>query len=161
MAEKKIGVIGVGNTLRRDDGIGINLINHLKNEKDELSDFIKLIDAGIAGMNLLHMIEPFETIIFIDAVNFDGKTGDLKTFSPEEVITLKKQGKENLTTHQTDLLKIIEIFKKLNRDVDKKIYIIGIQPADTSYGRNFSTGLDKKFSEITDNVIEEINKLSK
>ena len=51
---KKIGVIGIGNPLRRDDGIGILLLEKLVERKENMPDDIEYIDGGTGGMNRNH-----------------------------------------------------------------------------------------------------------
>jgi len=61
---KKIGVIGIGNPLRKDDGIGIVLLEKLVEIKDDLPDDIEYIDGGTGGMNLLHLFARFDIEVF-------------------------------------------------------------------------------------------------
>ena len=53
----KAGIIGVGNPLRRDDGIGIVLLEKLIEKKSDLPEGIEYIDGGTGGMNLLHIFQ--------------------------------------------------------------------------------------------------------
>jgi hydrogenase maturation protease len=70
--KKKIGIIGLGNPLRCDDGIGLLLLQHIQKQKKILPKNIEYIDGGISGMNLLHLLAQFDTVLLIDAVDFKG-----------------------------------------------------------------------------------------
>ncbi len=155
---ENIGVVGIGNTLRGDDGIGIILLNCLKNL--DLPNNVQLIDAGIAGMNLIHMIEPFEIVIFLDAVNFEGKPGDFNFFKPEQVKT-KKINESNFTTHESNVLNIIEIFKRLNKNKKINFFIFGIQPSEISYGSGLSEDLQKVVEKLCKEIQKKIQEVVK
>ena len=152
---KKIGVIGIGNTLRKDDGIGIILIEKLVEQKDKPSKQIEFIDGGTGGMNLLHLLVRFDSVILVDAVNFGGKPGETRMFTLGEIKSKKIPVK--MSTHESDFLKIIELSKQL-KECPEKIFIFGIQPKDTSHGRNISIELEKKLQTILDKLEIEIKK---
>lgn len=136
---KKIGVIGIGNPLRKDDGIGIVLLEKLVEIKDDLPDDIEYIDGGTGGMNLLHLFARFDIVVFIDAVNFGGEVGESKLFKSEDVNS--KKIPINISTHESDILKVIQLSKKL-KECPSKLFIFGIQPEDTSFGQTISTNLE-------------------
>ena len=150
---KKIGVIGIGNPLRRDDGIGIVLLEKLIEIKDELPDGIAFIDGGTSGMNLLHLFARFDVVVIIDAVNFDGNIGESKLFTTEDVYSKKTQ--INISTHESDILKIIHLSRTLGENPDE-IFIFGIQPKDTSHGQDFSSELQQKVEPLSVSLQNEI-----
>jgi hydrogenase maturation protease len=137
---KKIGVIGIGNPLRRDDGIGIVLLEKLRKIKNQLPDTIDYIDGGTGGMNLLHLIPRFENVVLVDAVNFGGKTGESKIFSMEDV--LSKRAVVTLSTHGSDFFQILQLSNRL-KEVPNSIVIFGVQPKDTSFGQYLSEELEQ------------------
>jgi len=150
---KKIGIIGIGNPLRKDDGIGILLLQKLKKNKEKLPENIELIDAGTVGMNILHIISNYDEVIFIDAINLKKKTGETKFFKYQEI---KKQNNMIcLNTHNFDIRKIIEISKKINKK-PSKIYFFGIQPADIGYGNKITQELNTKIEIIFSKLLKKI-----
>ncbi len=155
---KKIGVIGIGNTLRKDDGIGIILIEKLIEQKEKLPKNIEFIDGGTGGMNLLHLLANFDGVVIIDAVNFGGKIGESRIFTLDEIESKKISVKTSI--HESDFLKIIEISKQL-KECPERIFVFGIQPKDTSHGQNLSSDLHKKLQSILDDLIRETKKIIK
>ncbi len=153
---KEIGVIGIGNPLRRDDGIGIVLLEKLIGRKDELPNNVEFIDGGTGGMNLLHLFARFDVVVIIDAVNFDGNIGESKLFTTEDVYSKKTQ--INISTHESDILKIIHLSKKLGENPDE-IFIFGIQPKDTSFGQDFSSELQQKVEPLSVSLQNEITSI--
>lgn len=150
---KRIGVIGIGNPLRRDDGIGIVLLERLVGRKDELPAGIEYIDGGTGGMNLLHLLARFDIVVLIDAVKFCEHAGKSKLFKAEDVYSKKIQIKTS--THDSDFLKIMQLSEKLGESPDE-VYIFGVQPKDTSHGSNPSPELQQKIDLLLDNLISEI-----
>ena len=71
--------MGVGNTLHKDEGVGIHVIRALEKGKkrhEELRD-VELIDGGTGGLLLLKLIEDFDTVFIVDAALGGGKPGDI------------------------------------------------------------------------------------
>lgn len=153
---KNIGVIGIGNPLRRDDGIGIVLLEKLIERKDELPSDIEFIDGGTSGMNLLHLLARFDIVVIIDAVNFNGNIGESKLFTTGEVYS--KKTRFNISTHESDFLKIIHLSKELGENPDE-IFIFGVQPKDTSHGQDFSLDLQQKIEPLLISLQNEITSI--
>jgi hydrogenase maturation protease len=153
---KKLGVIGLGNPLRRDDGIGILLLQYLQQNKKELSQTIDFFDGGTSGMNLLHLIEDYDTIFLLDAVDFKGKPGEMKKFTIDEIKNQKLS--LSLSTHEPDLLSVIMFLKGLEK-IPKKLLIFGVQPKDMSYGMELSDELQDVLPELQEQILKEIQSL--
>jgi len=146
---KKVGVIGIGNPLRKDDGIGIILLEKLVEIKDDLHDNIEYIDGGTGGMNLLHLFARFDIVVFIDAVNFGGKIAGSRFFNSKDVISKNIQIK--ISTHGYDILKIIQLSKNLGESPDE-IFIFGVQPKDMTPGIRLSNEIQENIDLLVDNL---------
>lgn len=154
---KKIGVIGIGNPLRQDDGIGIFLLEKLVEIKDDLPDDIEYIDGGTGGMNFLHLFARFDIVVFIDAVNFGGKIGESKFFNSEDVISKNIQIK--ISTHGSDILKIIQLSKELGENPDE-IFIFGVQPQDIAPGTRLSHEIQENIDLLLNNLKVELKNIT-
>lgn len=147
---KKIGVIGIGNPLRRDDGIGILLLKKVMEKKHEIPENIEYIDGGTSYLSLIHDLERFDIVVFIDAVDFGGKPGDSKIFDYEEVIS--KKINFNISTHGEDIAQIIT----LSEDIDvipERIVFFGVQPKNVSFGDDISDELSSKVNVLIDDLV--------
>jgi hydrogenase maturation protease len=149
----KAGIIGVGNPLRRDDGIGIILLEKLIEKKDDLPQDIEYIDGGTGGVNLLHILALFDVALIIDAVNLNGKPGESKLFKSEDVCS--KKSSINISTHESDVLKIINLSKELG-EIPDELFIFGVQPKDTSQGDGLSSELQQSVESLTLSLQNEI-----
>ncbi len=143
---KKKAVIGLGNTLRKDDGIGIFVLESLANSyKREGIDYLNF---GIAGFSLLHRIKDYDIVLLIDGINAGLPLGELKIF---ELDKIEYDFKGSISSsHEIDLRAVIEFFRKMG--VHTKIYVAGIQVADVSYGEGLTGGLRNKKEDIVKEV---------
>jgi len=154
--KKKIGIIGLGNPLQRDDGIGILLLHYLYEHKKSLTKNIDFIDGGTSAMNLLHLLGKFDTVFVIDAVDFKGKPGETKTFSLEEVKNQRMQF--FFSTHEPDFLTLTAFLKKIG-NLPKQVVFFGVQPKDVTYGNGLSVEITRVFPSIKKQLLKEIKAL--
>jgi hydrogenase maturation protease len=149
---KKIGVIGLGNPLRRDDGIGILLLERVRTQK-KYEKKIECIDGGTGGMAVLHVLARFDTVLIIDAVDFHGRHGEVRLFSFEDIQTLNTTGR--LSTHDVDFLQVLRLSQDLH-ELPSNLMIFGIQPHDVSPGSGLSNVLQSALDDIYKKLSEEL-----
>lgn len=77
----EILILGVGNILLKDEGVGIHAIR--KMEEMEWPDHIKLLDGGTGGFHMLSVLQEYKTIIMIDAALDDDPPGTIKVLEPK------------------------------------------------------------------------------
>ncbi len=148
---KKVAVIGIGNTLRRDDGIGIAILESLlKFYKKEGIDYL---DFGSASFDLLHRLEAYDAVFLIDGINAGLSTGELKISELKDIEY--KIDNAGTSTHELNLKDIFAFSKKLG--IKTKIYVAGIQVGDTSFGEGLSDALKNKEKDIIKKISAFIN----
>ena len=150
---KKKAVIGIGNPLRSDDGIGIVLLEKLRQQKKKLLPDLDLIDGGTGGMNLVHILEKYDKVLIVDAVDFGVNPGDIKVFNILDVKSDKIP--VAFSTHEDDLLKIIKLSKELKKCPDN-IIIFGIQPKNVSFGQKITEEINRSIEFIFKELEKEI-----
>lgn len=146
------GVIGIGNTLKKDDGIGVKLARGIKNK--ELPSGTKVFAVGLGGIKVLHILKDLDKAIIVDAVRFGGEPGDYVFFSPEEVKSLK----ETKSSHESDLLEVLRLSKELGESPEK-IVIMGIEPKDDSLGEEISPELKERYQELVNELFDKVRSL--
>ncbi|MBC8552126.1 MAG: HyaD/HybD family hydrogenase maturation endopeptidase [Candidatus Brocadiales bacterium] len=149
----KIVVIGIGNLLLMDEGIGVHTINEL--EKHDLPESIEMYDGGTGGFKLIDLIHGVARVIFIDAVETGKTPGSVTIFSTEEVHSIYNKKKYSL--HDTDLMEIIKMTEML--DNPPMIEIVGIQPKTINYGTTLSKELTDSMPNIINIVLRKIEEV--
>ncbi len=146
----KIVVIGIGNLLLMDEGIGVHTINEL--EEHDLPKSIEIYDGGTGGFKLIDLMHGATRVIFIDAVETGKPPGTVTIFSAEEVHSIYNKKKYSL--HDTDLMEVIKMTELLNNPPE--IEIVGIQPETIDYGTTLSKELTDSMPNITKIVLMRI-----
>ena len=146
----RVGIIGAGNSFMGDDGVGTAVLKLLMNEP--IPEDVGLIDIGTSGLNLLHSLAKIsDTAVIVDAVDFGGAVAETRCFSLEDIKSIKQS--PGLSSHECDLLKMIELSKKLG-ECPKTIMIFAIQPASMAPSMKLSPLLKMKLPEFAKDVIE-------
>jgi len=148
----KIAIIGIGNTLRRDDGIGIIILESLlKLYKRQDIDYFNF---GSASFDLLHRIKNYHSVLLIDGINAGFHPAELKISELKNIDY--KLDNSLISTHELNLKSIFEFSKKL--DIKTKIYLAGIQIEDTSFKEGLSETLEQKKDDILKEIVKFIDK---
>ncbi len=108
--KKETIVLGLGNPLMGDEGIGIKLIEMLQSVSGDFPE-ADFVDAGTGGMSLLHLIAGRRKAIIIDCALMGETPGTIKQFTPDEVKTVKQL--THLSLHEVDIIKVIDLARQL------------------------------------------------
>lgn len=149
----KVVIIGIGNLLLMDEGIGIHVINEL--EKHKLPHNSEAHDGGTGGFKLIDLMHGTKRVIFIDAVDTGKAPGTITIFKPEYVRSIYPRKKYSL--HDTDLLEVIKMAELLGNPPE--IEIVGIQPKIINYGITPSKELRDAMPDIINTVLSRIEEV--
>lgn len=149
-----ITVLGVGNILYTDDGVGIRVVEKLEKEY-EFSENIDIIDGGVLGVNLLGVISNAGRLIVVDTVLNHGRPGDLHRLDHDQIPN-RILAKNSL--HQVDLIEALTLCNAL--DHVPKTTILGIEPKDIdTLNEHLTPEIGARLDELVQNVLEEISRL--
>ena len=151
---ENITVLGVGNILYQDDGVGIRVIEKLEAEY-EFPDNVLIVDGGVLGINLLGVISNAVKLIVVDTVLNKGRPGDLHRLEHEEIPD-RILAKNSL--HQVDLIEALTLCKAL--DHVPRTTIIGIEPKKMDQIEDKLTPeIQARLEDLTQAVLHEITAL--
>lgn len=125
MSERASGrtlVLGCGNLLGADDGVGIVALEQLRTW--DLPAGVELEDGGTWGLNLLPMIESADRLLILDAIDIGGAPGRLVQLGRDEV---PKLFSTKLSPHQIDLREVLAL-AALRGTLPRETVVIGLQP---------------------------------
>jgi hydrogenase maturation protease len=153
---KPVIVIGLGNPLMADEGIGSALVAALaeKTQAGTLpTDDVEYLDGGCGGMYLLHSIAGRRKVVLIDCAKMGLTPGTMRRFTPDDVATVKQM--THLSLHEVDILRVIELARMLDQCPDE-IVIFGIQPQTIELQMHLTDTLQQRLPEYISQIVQEI-----
>lgn len=150
--QKSILVLGVGNILYTDEGLGVRCVERLQ-ERYDFSDNVTLMDGGTQGMRLMDPIMQSDFLIVVDAVLGDKGPGSIYRLKGED---LRKSIAFTDSMHQIDLLDTLA-FCEVAGGKRPEAIIVGMEPADyQTMAIEPSQNTLAKMDEMVDAVLKEI-----
>lgn len=149
-------VVGLGNPLMADEGIGTVLVEQLeKLARDGRlpSEQVEYYDGGCGGMYLLHTIADRRKAILIDCCQMGTEPGTIRRFTPEDVISVKQMA--HLSLHEVDILKVIELAKEIGQCPDE-IVIFGIEPVSIEPQMRLNEPIAARLNEYIEAIRKEL-----
>jgi hydrogenase maturation protease len=143
-------IIGIGNLLHGDDGVGVHAVKYLEGKVPEN---VRLVEGGVYSLDLLVFLEGVSHAIFIDAVDVEDEPGAIYRFSPQDVM---EQPKTPLSVHDLGLYDLIGAAELLDQRPEH-ITIIAVQVKSLEMGMDLSPELRKALPRIHGLILEEIN----
>lgn len=122
----KTVVIGLGNTILRDDGAGVFVARDLRRRL--LGTDITVIETECAGMNLIEMLKGFDRAVLVDAIRLDGVApGTVLRLVPDDLKITPRLA----SCHDIDIVTALELGRRLGLRMPREVSIYAIQAADT------------------------------
>jgi hydrogenase maturation protease len=145
----KIAILGLGNELLRDDGIGIHAIRAL--QKQKLKGVI-LAQIGTAALRAQLILVESDFVIAIDSIHYNSPPGTIYSFDAED-----QRCDQLFSLHD---LGIIGALKLLPKQLQPKVTIIGIEPQIIGYGLELSETVKASLPKLIELVTETIEKIN-
>ena len=144
-------VLGLGNILLQDEGIGVHVIEALEAGYD-VPDGVTVVDGGTAGMDMLDTIAGFKHMIVADAVKTGAPAGTIVVLKDEQVPAFFK-GK--LSPHQVGLSDLLAVMT-LSDEQPERITLIGCVPYGMKTTLDMTDDMKAKAPEMLDLVLAEL-----
>jgi len=152
-ATKDILILGVGNILQGDDGIGIRVVEMLTQEC--LPSGVCVADAGTPGLELPLWLEGWERVIIIDAVHMGELPGTWRRFGPDEVRLIASD--KALSLHELDLANGLALAQNLDM-LPKEIIFYGMEPERIEWGQELSPAIEAALPGLLEDLKAELRK---
>lgn len=148
----EILVLGLGNCLIEDEGVGIAAIEYLQNHYD-FPDEIELLDGGTSGMGLLDDLRSREHVIVLDAVRTGHKPGELVVLKHEQVPAFFRS---KVSPHQLALSDVLAVLT-LTDEQPRKLSVIGVEPVSLKTRIGLSDLVKKQLKPMVAELILQLN----
>ncbi len=137
-----------------DEGFGVHVVGELERLYC-FPDNVDVVNGGVLGFNLLHIISETERLIVIDIIRNNGVPGTLYRIDNDDI---PKRVKSKNSMHQLDFIETLTKGTALGDMPDTVIF--GVEPEDTeTYGIVLTPAIEKKISPVIDMVLEELGRL--
>ena len=146
--ENSIVVLGVGNILLTDEGLGVHVVEDLKANYTFIPQ-ISLIDGGTMGMELLTYMRGMKQILLIDAVNGGEAPGTIYEFPHRE---LEQYFTDHISVHEVGMQDILRI-RAIQENPLEDAIVIGVEPESLDVGFEPSAPVQKALPEVKDRVL--------
>jgi len=145
-------ILGVGNPLRGDDGVGVLAVQRLLARPD-LPAGVAVVDGGTAGLGLIPLIENYRRVVLVDAVLMGEPPGTVRRFAWHEA---RVAGHEQpLSLHQSDLADALALAEALGR-LPPVIIVYGVQPQHTDWEQPLSEAVARALPALMDALLSEV-----
>ncbi|HEY7026061.1 MAG TPA: HyaD/HybD family hydrogenase maturation endopeptidase [Gemmatimonadales bacterium] len=143
-------VLGLGNPLMGDDGIGLAILNRLRAEWE--FEGVELVDGGTWGMQLLPMIEDADRLVLLDAIRTGAPPGTVTELQRDE---LPRYLSHKLSPHQIDLREVLALAELRGR-LPQYTVAIGAEPERVELSLALSPTVEGNLDEVIRTVVDRL-----
>lgn len=135
-------ILGIGNTLLRDEGTGIHLLNYIQSQYPQwqAQSGIEMLDGGTLSFDLLTHIRADQELLVLDAINLKQSPGSVYGLEGQAMDQfLSQPGK---SVHEVSLMDLFDM-SRLSEQLPEKRALIGIQPESIDWDDQLSESVQK------------------
>ncbi|WP_457675638.1 HyaD/HybD family hydrogenase maturation endopeptidase [Thiolapillus sp.] len=143
-------ILGIGNTLLRDEGVGVHVIRYLKQQTDLPADAV-LADGGTLSFSLVADIEDHDRLIVIDATELGAEPGTIRCLENESMDSFL--GGIRRSVHEVSLLDLMDM-ARLTGTLPQRRALFGIQPEVVDWGHQLSPRVETAVPKVAEQVLK-------
>lgn len=147
--DNSIVVLGVGNILLTDEGLGVHVVKALQ-DKYTFTPAISLVDGGTMGMELLNYMRGMKKLLLIDAINGGEAPGTVYEFPHQET---ENYFTDNISVHEVGMQDILRI-RALQEDPLEDALVIGVEPDSLEVGFEPSSVVQQALPTVEEKVLQ-------
>ncbi|MCP4901739.1 MAG: hydrogenase maturation protease [bacterium] len=146
-------VLGIGNPTRRDDGIGIQVVRHLRSLS--LAATFDIEEASCDWLALLDLLVAYDRVVIVDAVQLGKAPGTVVQMDISDLPNLGSR-RCHTTLHDLDLVSVVELGRQLGYQLPEVIQIVGVE---AEYMESFSEACSPLLLNSLDEACDRISEL--
>jgi len=149
-SEQNIVVLGVGNTIHSDDGLGVHALRRLEQDV-RLPVGISLVDGGTRGLELVASVHDCSRLLILDAVDVGEAPGTFVRMAGDELRGLST----GASVHQLAVADLLNTLPLVS-DIEREIVLLGIQPHSTDWGTDLSEPVEAAMGALVERALEQL-----
>ncbi len=146
-----IVVLGLGNILLSDEGVGVHAVNAIKEQYD-FKPKVNLVDGGTMGLDLLPLFQDGDRILIIDAVDFRRSAGHIGVIEGDAIPSVLNA---KLSVHHIGVSDLL-VTAKLTRATHPEVCLIGIQPKSLDVGLDMTEEIRDQIDSLIDLTVRKL-----
>ncbi|MFH0823306.1 MAG: HyaD/HybD family hydrogenase maturation endopeptidase [Pseudomonadota bacterium] len=151
----RVVVLGVGNVLLKDEGIGVRVIEELA-RRYTFPDRVKIVDGGTQGLWLMSTLQECDHLVVVDAVLGGGEPGTLYRLTRRD---LPRGLRAKQSAHDSDLVEALNLCELIGQGPGS-VVVVGVEPQDIQpFGLELTEVVGSRIEDLLDGVIKELNDL--
>jgi hydrogenase maturation protease len=143
-------VLGVGNTILSDDGVGVHAARLLQ-EDPRVPSGVTILDGGTIGLELVPYVADASRVLFLDAVNSGASPGTLTRMTARDLLGTSG----GMSVHQLGVADLIAALALVSARV-QDIVVLGVQPANTDWGTSLSPEVEAALARLVDAALAQL-----
>jgi len=147
---KRVVILGVGNLLLSDEGVGVHVANKLM--EMELPEGVEVYEGGTDGFRLMSVVTGADRLIVVDAVKGGGEPGSIYRFDVKDVPSMPDSYKTSV--HQIGILEVIHFSEFVGKGKTPEATIIGIEPKSLEMSMELTPEVAAKVPRVIELVLE-------
>ena len=148
-------VLGLGNTLLGDDGVGIRAVERLQRDWQGHND-IQFVDGGTLSFTLTDVLADSENLIVIDAAQLNAPAGTVSVFIDEDMDHFVRSGKCS-SVHEVSLAELMDMVR-LTGDLPTRRALIGIQPEKVDWSEEVTPVVAASMDQVCQQAGDLLNR---
>jgi hydrogenase maturation protease len=145
-------VLGIGNILLRDEGVGVRVIERMR--EMPLPENVELVDGGTAGTDLLDVLAERRKVIIIDAMQSDCEPGAIVRFTADDLV---RPDQSTMSLHELGIAETLIMTRQLGCE-PREVVVFGIKPKNIDPGLELSKEIAALVPKLVELVLSEIAK---
>ncbi len=151
MIKNKLLILGIGNYLMADEGLGVHLAERIMDE--ELPPGVDVLDGGTGGFHLLEYFEQYERVIIVDATLDDRPAGTIRLIKPH----FASDFPQAMSTHDIGLKDLVGALQLLGTMPEIDLYVVSIksiQEQGIELSQEISMAIDALIGDIKERIAQ-------
>lgn len=144
-------VLGLGNPLRQDDGVGPRVVEELA--RQGLPDGVTALDGGTAALDLLWMLQGWDRVVVVDAAAMGREPGRFVRFTPDDARLREAQG--GFSPHSAGLAEALNLARVLEQPLPY-VVVFGVQPERIGWGQGISPCVEAALPALLEAILREV-----